>query len=382
MRADILVLGGGPAGAACAIALARAGLEVTVVEASPGPQAKIGETLPPALRPLLERLGLLASLCADGHRVCHGNRSYWGSEQPTEDDFLRGLHGPGWHVDRVRFEGMLAGRAIDMGVRWLWDHRAVDARWADGACTVEVEAPGALVAVVCRFVIDATGRPARFAHGTGSHRHADDNLVGVAAVVQGDQRAPADQSPGDQPAIDSFTQVEAMASGWWYSAPLDGERLVVAFMSDGDLIDPVALRSSAGFLAMLQQAPHTRTRMAAVGRPEHLLADIALRVLPANSSYLQPLAGPGWLAVGDAAVSFDPLSAHGIGSAMTTGYYGACAVADHLRERADAIDAYRQLVVSMYADYRQLLFAHYLAETRFADAPFWRRRRSRSTMPP
>ena len=56
----------------------------------------------------------------------------------------------------------------------------------------------------------------------------------------------------------------------------------------------------------LARAPHTRARLgpAAPG--------IGLRIVSAASARLRELAGPGWLAVGDAALSFDPLAAQGV----------------------------------------------------------------------
>lgn len=51
---DVVIVGGGPAGAAIALALANAGVSTTVVEAHSAPRMKIGECLPPTINPLLD----------------------------------------------------------------------------------------------------------------------------------------------------------------------------------------------------------------------------------------------------------------------------------------------------------------------------------------
>src|SRR6266511_1550652 len=55
---DVFVIGGGPAGSAAALKLARAGRAVALAERSRYEQARIGETLPPVAQPTLAGLGL------------------------------------------------------------------------------------------------------------------------------------------------------------------------------------------------------------------------------------------------------------------------------------------------------------------------------------
>ncbi|MCW2811307.1 MAG: hypothetical protein JWP61_1765, partial [Friedmanniella sp.] len=84
--------------------------------------------------------------------------------------------------------------------------------------------------------------------------------------------------------------------------------------------------------------------------------------------------GPGWLAVGDAAITFDPLASYGIGTALGAGVYAAAAVAGHLAGRPDALPRYAAVVDGLFAPYLVLRHERYTAERRWPDAPFWRRR--------
>ncbi len=363
MKTSALVLGGGPAGAVASTILARAGIDVVVLDANLGPTAKIGESLPPAVRPLLVRLGLAEEFAQAGHRAAYGHRSWWGSDEAAEDDFLFGAYGAGWHLDRARFEAMLAAAATTSGARWHWDHHAVDAQWDNGTWAVDVEGPEALIRIEARFVVDATGRHARFAKGAGATQQRFDKQVGIAVVLD---------SPGcGEPQLDGFTTVEAEERGWWYTAPLRAGQVVVVHMTDGDLLETSSARTRAGWLKLLDRTVRTRQRL-----KHHVDAapEIEPRILPAGSTRLLNPVGRGWLAVGDAAAAFDPLSSHGIGSAISSGYYGGCAVADHLHGNGEALVAYSNLVDSIFEGYLDRLGEHYALEQRWPKETFWARR--------
>ena len=125
---------------------------------------------------------------------------------------------------------------------------------------------------------DATGRPAHLARRLGARRLRYDRLVGAAALL----RSPA-------PASDTYTLVEAVPAGWWYSALLADGRMAVAFMTDGDLLDRGFRGRVESRLAGGLGDPRDRASGWGTGRSEAP----ASRILPAETSRLDRISGEG-----------------------------------------------------------------------------------------
>ena len=89
-------------------------------------------------------------------------------------------------------------------------------------------------------------------------------------------------------------------------------------------------------------------------------------VVAAGTAHLDPPCGDGWLAAGDAAASFDPLSSQGILTAVLMGAEVARGIDD-----TPAFAARYQAIVAEYETQR---LAIYRREERWPDAPFWARR--------
>lgn len=363
VASDVLVLGGGPAGCAAAVALRRAGLSAAVVEREREPRARPGESLAPSARRPLEALGLWEAFRADGHAPAQGQRALWGAPVAREGHFMRDPDGSGWHLDRARFEALLRRAAERAGASLLAGHEPAAISW-DGRRWRLLTAAG--TRVEARFALDAGGRGAPLARRAGARRVLLDRLVGVTAFL----------APG-RVAFDHFTLVEAVEDGWWYSAPLPDARRVLAFFTDADLA--AGARTPEGFAQRLRRAPATAARCGGAAGARRALRGEGPRIVAAHSSRLTAVASDGWLAVGDAAASFDPLSSQGLETALGAALDAAETVARHLRGERGALDAYAARVLRGWRRYVYERARVYEQETRWSESPFWARRQAHRT---
>ena len=358
IRADVLILGGGPAGATAALNLAPM-RRVVLVERQRQPAPRIGEALPPGAWRLLDDMGLIEGFIAQGYVPCYGNRSIWGRKAPTETDFLRDPDGHGWHLDRARFDTWLRRTAVARGAMLLMPARLLSIRRGDEGWQVRISTSGGEQIVSAAFAIDAGGRSAPLARQIGARRRVSDRLV--CGWVHG-FACPMGRGSG-------LTVVEAVEDGWWYTAPLPDGRRVLAFLTDADLPAARIAHNTASLINSTIAAPEIRAIVI-----ESELAPIGGGFTAAHSSVLKPCGAPGWLAAGDASISFDPLSAQGLLHALFSGLAAAEATHSSLVGDDDAMPRYRRLMNSIHLAYRRHLDFFYASETRWPSAPFWQRR--------
>ncbi|MFL5353889.1 NAD(P)/FAD-dependent oxidoreductase [Archangium sp.] len=96
---------------------------------------------------------------------------------------------------------------------------------------------------------------------------------------------------------------------------------------------------------------------------------------PASSHMLRPVHGEGWLAVGDAASAFDPLSAQGIVKALRSGVVASYAAADFLlKQEGVGLQRYEALHQREVLGYARAHARYFAQEQRWPEHRFWRRR--------
>jgi len=127
-------------------------------------------------------------------------------------------------------------------------------------------------------------------------------------------------------------------------------------------------------MAALRQTRHAGRWLE---RGQAALADgRKLTLALAPSAILSRVVGERWLAVGDAACAYDPLSAQGVVKALCDGEAAADAIAGVLAGAGEApLLAYQDGMFARFRDYLRLRRRLYRIERRWLQAPFWRNRR-------
>lgn len=283
-RADVVVVGAGPAGAAAAIGCARAGLDVVLLD-DPG-RGRPGETLHPGVGVLLAEQGVDTA----GFRRHAGHWVAWGGPARFEA-FGADAGGPwlGYQAPREILDALLVDAAQRAGARVWRAARGLRPLACGDRVTGVTTSRGELRADV---VIDAGGRRHWLARRLGvAVRRVSPPLI----AAYGHTRGPL---PRAEPLLRSD------ADGWTWVAPIAASTCAwvrLSFRGSHVAHVPVELADAT---------PLGPTRG----------ADVTWRCAPA--------AGPGWFLVGDAATVLDPASSHGVLRAVLSGMLAAHAVVE------------------------------------------------------
>lgn len=297
-RTDVLVVGGGPAGATAATLLARDGHSVQVIEREHFPRFRIGESLLPSELPVFERLGFEppagASLRKDGAEFLNeadGEHAVY-----RFADGLPGTVSHAFHVERAPFDQALLGLATEAGAQVQHGERVAEVQIGQDGVLARTDQD----TYAARYLVDATGQDALL----GRRNRAMQPVKGFGiASVYAHYHDVRPEVMSRLRAEGNNVQVIIVGSGWVWVIPLGDRKLSIGVVSP-------------------DQGVHEDDLEAAVARSERLrwLTGGARREmvrLVGNFSYVNRAAtGPRYACVGDAACFLDPVFSSGVALAM------------------------------------------------------------------
>lgn len=365
---DVVVIGGGPAGATVATLVAQGGHRVLLLERAAGPRFKVGESLMPATYWTFDRLGVLDSMRESFFpkkysvqffsRDGRASSPFYFFENEDHDSSQT------WQVTRKDFDRLLLDRAAEEGVEVRFGANVRDVLFDGGrAVGVRVEEGEGERSVRreigCRVVVDATGQSALLARRLGL-REVDDRLRNASYFTHFEG---AVRDPGIDEGATLVLHTESRDAWFWF-IPLPENRASVgvvgpvSYLVQGRDGDPQTV-----FDQELARCPALAQRLEGARQVRE--------VQVANDfSYLSDsIAGDGWVMAGDAFGFLDPIYSSGVFLALASGEMAADAILGALDAgdvSAARLGAFQARYVDGIKSFRRLVYAFYDREFSFA----------------
>lgn len=303
---DVIVAGGGPAGAALATFVTRAGYRCLVLESAKFPRYHIGESLIPHTHGILDRLGLLPQLRASHFPVKHSVRFVDPDGKESTpfyfSETIPGERARTWQVERSEFDQMMRDHALANGVEYR-EQTMVQSVICENGRVIGVQAKngtGGAAPLSARVVVDASGRNCLIGRQLGLWGPIPTlRKASVWGYFKGGKRLPG---------IDAgeTTMFLIPGGGWFWYIPLPDDIVSVGLVASPEYV--FANRGS------IEEIFARETRKCAPLWERLAEAQQTGSVHGLNQlAYLnRQTCGDGWVMIGDARAFLDPIYSSGL----------------------------------------------------------------------
>lgn len=315
---DVVVVGGGPAGAVTATELAKAGLSVLILERHAFPRYHIGESLTATAADIVREYGLAEALDRHQFPVKTGVKVVGTSARSA---FYVPAARQAWQVRRSEFDKLLLDHAVASGAEHVQGSVKQVLR-EDGKVVGVAYRPSdrptdLLTEVRARCVVDASGHSVLLSrHKVAGPRRVDTFGRQIALFTQFEGAKRDEGAMGDNTLI-----FYGSSHHWAWFIPLSP-----TVTSVGVVMPTTTYKERGGTpeaamgWGLSEINPELRERVEGLGATE------PIRVIRNYSYRVDPFVGDGWLCVGDAHRFADPIFSFGVAFAMTEGKAAAKAV--------------------------------------------------------
>jgi len=325
-RAQVIVVGAGPAGSSTAWHLARRGIDVLVLDRARFPRDKpCAEYLSPEASRLLDTMGALGACEGAGAAELTGMTVRAPNGAMLRGDFaaahgFRGFRDRGLALRRTVLDGILLGRARTAGANVVEEERVTG---------LVRDARGAVVGVE---VLDARGRAAErradIVVGADGLRSVVARRLGLSRARRRPRRIAMIAHYRGVAEMGSYGEMHVERDGYVGLADVGGGITNVAVVAPAARVKRAAQAPAAFFDAWLAAHPHVGARLAGAERVD------AVRATGPFAHHARRAWARGAALVGDAADFYDPFTGEGIYAALRGGELVAPHIASALEARS------------------------------------------------
>jgi flavin-dependent dehydrogenase len=330
---DVVVIGGGPAGAAVATLLEPQGHHCLVIDGAAFPRYHVGESLIPHTHGTFERLGLLPRMRESHFPVKHSVRFV--PPDTTEavpfyfSDTIEGERSRTWQVERSEFDQICIENARAAGAQVRTETHVRSVLFdGDRAVGVRIQSPeGETEDIAARVVVDASGRSTVL----GKQLDLKTDVPGLDKASIWTYYRGGHRNEG----IDAgeTTIFVLPDGGWFWYIPLPNDEVSVGIVAPPEYLFRDGPKFETAFAREVELCAPLREWLSTAEQIDELRGIRKLAYLN------KQVVGDGWVMVGDAAGFLDPIYSSGLFLALASGELAAGCIDDALR--ADDVSAAR-----------------------------------------
>lgn len=336
LKADVVIVGGGPAGASSALRLLKAGVTPVIVEREDFPRFHIGESMTGECGNLVRDLGFEDTMKAAGHPVKHGvivfgprgNPDWWVPMSGRTPDLSR-VPNPTWQVRRSTFDKMLLDAAWEQGAERVHG-RATTPLLGERGEVVGVEVKlndGQTFRVEADLTLDCSGQATFLANrGITGPKYVGsyDKQIAIFSHVKNYVR---DEDTDSAECKSTNTHiVYASKYHWSWCIPIDDEVTSIGIVTPADTFKSFNESPHDYYVRQLREL---NPGLAARTADCEFVEDV--HVIPNYSFQARKFAGPGFICVGDAHRFIDPIFSFGLYVALSESKFAVEATLEYLQ---------------------------------------------------
>lgn len=358
VQSDVLIIGGGPAGAIAAASLVRKGYSVNVVEKVPFPRFVIGESLLPRCNELLEMNGLLEAVEKHGFTIKPG-AAFERDGQLELFDFSENIgqaFGTSYQVKREEFDDILLKEAVRYGAN-LFEETEITDFDPETTTAKGIDKEGNSIVFKARFALDASGYGRVFPRLLDLDTKSEFKLRNaIFTRVSGDIR------PTDGSDAYIYIYVHGNNDAWIWTIPFSDGITSVGIVCTQEYFDSYGLENEPFWDMIINTTPGAKERFSKSTKT------VPVNKIGGYSSNVKSMYGKNYCLAGNATEFLDPVFSSGVTLALESGNRAAIMIdrqlqgeiVDWEKEYVDymmkGINVFREFVMAWYDGRLQKIF--------------------------